>query len=249
MPEKIKQENAEKPIEEMNIYERLSHIQNEMKVPKDLYNKFGNYYYRNAETIMETAKPICAKYRTTLTVTDSVKSVGNRYYVVSEATLQSWDNLEDSVINVAYAREDEQKKGMDGAQVTGSTSSYARKYALNGLFNLDDVKDSDTPEQKSEAEERDKQKKSEPKQASQPTQGQKKFNRHEVLSKVREFEDKCEKVGVNIYSEVNKALIRSEIGDFKDIASLDNEKLIKYGNILISMINGKLSQQKNGKTS
>lgn len=116
-----------------------------MKVPKNLYNKFGGYNYRNAETILEVAKPLCEKYGCTLTVGDEIVQIGDRYYVKATACL--FDSDENHVItNNAYAREEESKKGMDGSQVTGSCSSYARKYALNGLFCLDDVKDADTEE-------------------------------------------------------------------------------------------------------
>ena len=139
----------------MSIYEKLSHIQNEINVPKDLYNKFGNYYYRNAETIFDTAKPVCMKYRTTLVVSDEVVNVDGRFYIKGIATLCDWDS-DKEVTNIAYAREEEAKKGMDASQVTGSCSSYARKYALNGLFNLDDNKDADALEQKEEAEARAK---------------------------------------------------------------------------------------------
>ena len=139
----------------MNIYEKLSHIQNEIKVPKNLYNKFGNYYYRNAETIFDTVKPVCMKHRTTLVVSDEIVNVDGRFYVKGIATLCDWDS-DKEVTNIAYAREEESKKGMDASQVTGSCSSYARKYALNGLFNLDDNKDADAPEQKEEMEARAK---------------------------------------------------------------------------------------------
>lgn len=139
----------------MSVYEKLSHIQNEINVPKNLYNKFGNYYYRNAETIFDTAKPVCMKYRTTLVVSDEVVNVDGRFYIKGIATLCDWDS-DKEVTNVAYAREEEAKKGMDASQVTGSCSSYARKYALNGLFNLDDNKDSDTPEQREEIDARAK---------------------------------------------------------------------------------------------
>lgn len=126
------------------IYEKLSAIQNEMKVPKNLYNDYKEFYYRNAETIMETAKPICARHKATLTVEDEIVQIGNRFYVKAIATLHDWDK-EESVTVSAFAREPENKSGMDDAQVTGSVSSYARKYALNGLFNLDDNKDPDEP--------------------------------------------------------------------------------------------------------
>ena len=122
----------------MSIYETLSNIQVELKAPKNLYNKFGRYYYRNAESILEAAKPLCAKYGCTLTVSDEIQLIGNRYYVKATATVQDKDGSTASV--TAFAREDETKKGMDGAQITGTASSYARKYALNGLFCIDDTK-------------------------------------------------------------------------------------------------------------
>lgn len=136
-----KQEN----IKEMSIYEKLCNIQNKMKVPKDLVNKFGGYKYRNAESIFEAAKPNCLEYRVTLTVQDNIECIGDRYYVNAVCTLSDWDS--NRIIQVtAYARESLTKKGMDDSQITGTASSYARKYALNGMFNLDDTKDEDTDE-------------------------------------------------------------------------------------------------------
>lgn len=129
----------------MGFMERVSMIQNEMNVPKNLYNKFGNYYYRNAETILEKSKPVCKKYRTTLTVHDEITVIEGRFYVVAVATLRDWDS--EQILSVkASAREPDKKKGMDESQITGACSSYARKYALNGLFNLDDNKDPDSDE-------------------------------------------------------------------------------------------------------
>lgn len=130
----------------MNVYEKLSHVQNEMKVAKNNYNKFGKYNYRSAEDILAEAKKVCMKYRTTLILTDEVSRLENRFYVVANAILKDWDSC-DSIQVRALAREEENKKGMDASQVTGSCSSYARKYALNGLFNLDDTKDADANEQ------------------------------------------------------------------------------------------------------
>ena len=128
----------------MSIYETLSHIQVELKAPKNLYNSFGRYKYRNAESILEAAKPLCAKYGCTLTVSDEVILIGSRYYIKATATVQDKDGNAASA--TALAREDETKKGMDGAQITGTSSSYARKYALNGLFCIDDTKDPDSDE-------------------------------------------------------------------------------------------------------
>ena len=126
-------------------FEKLMEIQRELKVPKGQYNSFGKYKYRSAEDILEAAKPICHKHKCCLTLSDKVVSIGSRYYVMATATLHHGD---DAVQVTAFAREDETKKGMDGSQITGTASSYARKYALNGLFNIDDTKDADTDEYK-----------------------------------------------------------------------------------------------------
>lgn len=126
----------------MNIYEKLSAIQNELKAPKKQFNKFGNYKYRNCEDILEAVKPICLKNKATLVVYDEIVNIGDRYYVKAVARLYDQES-EQFVETSASAREEENKKGMDASQITGSTSSYARKYALNGLFNIDDTKDSD----------------------------------------------------------------------------------------------------------
>lgn len=131
----------------MNIYEKLSNIQNELKAPKGQFNKFGGYKYRSCEDILEAVKPICKKYKTTLILTDELQNIGDRYYIQARAILLDIENEENKpVTNTAYAREEESKKGMDGSQITGTASSYARKYALNGLFNIDDTKDADTDE-------------------------------------------------------------------------------------------------------
>lgn len=130
----------------MNIYEKLSAIQCELKAPKSQFNKFGGYNYRSCEDILEAVKPLCAKYKTTLVLEDEIVSIGTRYYVKATATLYDCEDTGDNsdiLFSTAYAREEESKKGMDGSQVTGASSSYARKYALNGLFSIDDAKDSD----------------------------------------------------------------------------------------------------------
>ena len=126
----------------MSIYQKLLNIQTEVNCPKNLYNSFGNYYYRNAEAILEALKPLLIKHNATLTLTDEVVEIGSRLYVKATACLMDVET-EAKIVTAAFAREEENKKGMDGAQITGSASSYARKYALNGLFCLDDVKDSD----------------------------------------------------------------------------------------------------------
>ena len=137
----------------MNIYEKLSNIQNELKAPKGQFNKFGGYKYRSCEDILEAVKPICKNNKTTLVISDTLENIGDRYYIKATATLYDIENEAQEIgignafiSNTAYAREEESKKGMDGSQITGTASSYARKYALNGLFCIDDTKDADTDE-------------------------------------------------------------------------------------------------------
>lgn len=127
---------------EKNIYSKLSIIQSDLKVPKNQYNKFGDYSYRNCEDILEALKPILKEIGTVITLSDEIELLGNRYYIKATATLTDIDSKE-SVSNSAFAREDEARKKMDGSQLTGSASSYARKYALNGLLAIDDTRDSD----------------------------------------------------------------------------------------------------------
>lgn len=127
----------------------LVKIQAELKAPKGQFNAFGKYKYRNAEDIIEAVKPILNKYGTALVISDEVVQVGDRIYIKATATLL---DETDNVISVnGWAREEEVKKGMDAAQISGAASSYARKYALNGLFAIDDTKDADaTNEHKDE---------------------------------------------------------------------------------------------------
>ena len=121
----------------MNIYEKLQVIQARLKAPKDQYNSFGKYKYRNVESIYEAVKPLLSEVKATLTVSDVIEEVSGRFYIMSTATLTDCENPGDRVQAVAYAREAQDKKGMDDSQVTGSTSSYARKYALGGLLCID----------------------------------------------------------------------------------------------------------------
>ena len=122
---------------------KLLEIQQKLKAPKNLYNSFGGFAYRSAENILEALKPLLAETNTTLLISDELCNIGERYYV--RAVVQLYDLEKGNLIaeTVAFAREEENKKGMDGSQITGASSSYARKYALNGMFLIDDVKDSD----------------------------------------------------------------------------------------------------------
>ena len=129
----------------MTIYEKLGAIQQALKAPKSEYNDFGKYKYRTAEGILESVKPLLSEYKCVLLLRDDLESKEGRVYI--KATAQFFDvESEKPYVGIevtAFAREEESKKGMDASQVTGAASSYARKYALNGLFCIDDNKDSD----------------------------------------------------------------------------------------------------------
>lgn len=128
------------------IQAKLANIQAALKAPKSQYNKFGNYNYRKAEDILEAVKPLLQKEGCILTCDDNLLLIGGRYYVKASVTITAVEDGS-SITTNAYAREEEEKKGMDGSQVTGASSSYARKYALNGLLCIDDTADSDTTNQ------------------------------------------------------------------------------------------------------
>lgn len=127
----------------MNVYEKLANVQTALKAPKGQYNSFGKYKYRSCEDIVESVKPLLKQNGLLLTMSDDIRHIEGRFYVVATATIIDIADGK-SIESTAYAREEENKKGMDGSQVTGASSSYARKYALNGLFAIDDNKDSDS---------------------------------------------------------------------------------------------------------
>ena len=143
----------------MNIYEKLLKVQVELKAPKGQYNSFGKYKYRSCEDILEALKPVLDKLKLTLFISDEIVEVGGSYkvskkdetiesegrkYVKATITLVNIEKPDEQIKTSALAREEETKKGMDGSQITGASSSYARKYALNGMFMIDDTKDSDS---------------------------------------------------------------------------------------------------------
>lgn len=126
--------------QELTFQEKLSNIQFELKSPKSQYNSFGKYKYRNCEDILESVKPLLNQNKLCMSISDDIVEVGGRIYV--KATVRIYNDTCEE-ITTAFAREEENKKGMDSAQLTGATSSYARKYALNGMFLIDDTKDAD----------------------------------------------------------------------------------------------------------
>lgn len=125
-----------------NLIKSLSAIQSELKAPKGQYNSFGKYKYRNCEDILEAVKPLLRREGMIMTISDQVVEDNGRFYIQAEVVL--YDKEGESISVTAWAREEENKKGMDGSQVTGASSSYARKYALNGMFLIDDTKDADS---------------------------------------------------------------------------------------------------------
>ena len=128
----------------MNIYEKLLNVQTELKAPKGQFNAFGKYKYRSCEDILEALKPVLNKYKLTFFINDEIVKVNNRNYVKATITIINIEKPDEQIKVSALAREEETKKGMDGSQITGASSSYARKYALNGMFMIDDTKDSDS---------------------------------------------------------------------------------------------------------
>ena len=125
---------------------RLVKVQNELKAPKGQFNKFGNYKYRSAEDILTAVKPLLAENDLVMTISDDIVAVNDRVYVKALVTIRDVESGNVVANNCAFARESESKKGMDSSQITGTASSYARKYALNGMFLIDDTKDADTDE-------------------------------------------------------------------------------------------------------
>lgn len=146
------------------LQQKLIEIQAELKAPKSQFNKFGGYNYRNCEDILEAVKPLCVKHDVVPLLSDEIVMIGERYYVKSIAKITDG---KDEIVTTAFARESFDKKGMDESQITGSASSYARKYALNGLFCIDDTKDADFMDDSPNK-----------KQASAPTQTTKPKEKH-----------------------------------------------------------------------
>lgn len=158
------------------LHKKLWTIQQTLNAPKGQYNKFGGYSYRSAEDILEAVKPLLQNV--TLMVSDEIILIGDRYYVKATATLSDG---EDSISATAFAREEKEQKGMTAGQLTGATSSYARKYALNGLFCIDDAKDPDTDAYAKQTNQQPRQQKNPPKQ--QPQQQKAPPNPDEVLAR------------------------------------------------------------------
>lgn len=138
----------------MSVNEKLLRVQTELVAPKGQWNDFSKFKYRSCEDILEAVKPLLKDVKAALTISDEIQQIGDRYYVVAVARFIDVEDVT-SVSVTAYAREELSKKGMDASQITGSASSYARKYALNGLFAIDDGKDADTRNNKAEPKQKE----------------------------------------------------------------------------------------------
>ena len=198
----------------MKLHEKLLAIQTKLKAPKGQYNSFGKYSYRSAEDILEAVKPLNAEHGVLLTITDEIKEVGGRIYVVATATVS--DGTDELKVS-AFAREPENKKGMDDSQITGATSSYARKYALNGLYAIDDNKDADTDEHKQQQDNAPK------KQQAQKQQQQKQQAKEPTEQELHEIVEKyvrnIEALGVDRAKLIEFVCNKHSVGNLFDLKS------------------------------
>ena len=198
----------------MKLHEKLLSIQTKLKAPKGQYNSFGKYSYRSAEDILEAVKPLNAEQGVLLTITDEIKEIGGRVYVVATATVSDGtDTLQVS----AFAREPENKKGMDESQITGATSSYARKYALNGLYAIDDNKDADTNEHKQQQENAPKKQPAQKQQQKQQQQQEKGFTEQELHELVEKYVRNIEALGVERAKLIEFVCNKHSVGNLFDL--------------------------------
>lgn len=201
----------------MKLHEKLLAIQTKLKAPKGQYNKFGNFNYRSAEDILEAVKPLNAEQGLLLTITDEIKEVGGRIYVVATATVS--DGTDELKVS-AFAREPENKKGMDESQITGATSSYARKYALNGLYAIDDNKDADTDEHKQQqdnAPKKQQAQKQQQKQQAQQQQQEQGFTEQELHELVEKYVRNIEALGVDRAKLIEFVCSKHSVGNLFDL--------------------------------
>ena len=215
--------------EKISIFSKLLSIQNELKAPKNQYNKFGKYNYRSCEDILEAIKPLCLKYGAVLLVDDYVEQVGERFYIKAKASLIDIET-EQEIYACAYARESENKKGMDSAQVTGATSSYARKYALNGLFCIDDTKDVDTQEYQEKKQMNNNQSK------NANSYEQVGIEQAVLLGEIDKRIEELLKLGVDVKSEGALHFINKFNNGKNDINTMTQAEKFNYKNVLDKMI-------------
>ena len=198
----------------MKLHEKLLAIQTKLRAPKGQYNSFGKYSYRSAEDILEAVKPLNSEQGVLLTITDEIKEVGGRIYVVATASVSDGtDTLQVS----AFAREPENKKGMDESQITGATSSYARKYALNGLYAIDDNKDADTDEHKQQQDNAPKKQQAQKQQQKQQQQQEQGFTEQELHELVEKYVRNIEALGVDRAKLIEFVCNKHSVGNLFDL--------------------------------
>lgn len=224
----------------MKLHEKLLAIQTKLKAPKGQYNSFGKYSYRSAEDILEAVKPLNSEQGVLLTITDEIKEIGGRVYVLATATVSDGtDTLQVS----AFAREPENKKGMDESQITGATSSYARKYALNGLYAIDDNKDADTDEHKQQQENAPKKQQTQKQQQKQQQQ-EKGFTEQELHELVEKYVRNIEALGVDRAKLIEFVCNKHSVGNLFDL-----KPNVLVGELKAIYLNKKgQAQNKGGKT-
>lgn len=181
----------------MNIYEKLAAVQQELKAPKDKYNSFGEYHYRSAEGILEAVKPLLAKYSAMLHILDDIETRGDKIFVKSKVTIISIEEPSEHLSAYGWAELSQEKKKMDASQLTGVASSYARKYAFNALFLIDDTKDADTDEYAKQNEEKQEEK---PKKKSEP------LTEYASEAALKTIKIMVEKAGLDMGKILNKPL-------------------------------------------
>lgn len=215
------------------VHEKLMMVQSELKAPKNQYNSFGKYKYRSCEDILEGVKPLLAKNKATLTISDEIVPVGDRIYVKATATFTDIETGE-IVTNSAFAREAAEKRGMDESQVTGATSSYARKYCLNGLLCIDDTKDADTDENKNERTSRasKEEKKSAEKTDEEKNEEMKKSVNPDLLPNAKRTpEERAQKIKAEIArtkQDENKMLKNAGVEKWEDISDAKYVSMMQW---------------------
>lgn len=207
-----------------SITTKLAAIQSELKAPKGQFNKFGGYKYRSCEDILEAVKPLLKEQGCAVTLSDVPEVVGEWHYICATATITDGPG---TIAVTAYARESETKKGMDASQITGTASSYARKYALNGLFAIDDTKDADATNDHQDA--------SKPQQTKTGASTRKKAkpDLSAYLMRIAELQTKCIELGAT-QAELEDGMNRAY--DTTDVQKLTKEQLTAYGQWLNQVI-------------
>ncbi|MGT2866637.1 ERF family protein [Streptococcus fryi] len=224
----------------VTIYRKLLNIQKVLNVPKNQFNKFGNYYYRNAEDILNAIKPLLWEQDCTAFFReDYIEQIGDRYYLVATFDFVDVDTGEKITVQ-ARAREEEVKKGMDGSQITGAASSYARKYALNGIFLIDDAKDADS----NEYSQQNKQQQGKKQQGQPNQQPQQQIilitnqQHDELLAKINHL---AQVKGVEFDQVANFLLGKYKVGNFREIPSMSYELVSNNIDNMIKKAEGKIN--------